>query len=235
MEVESALFFETPEEIYARVFRELKPRGRPPKFVIRFCSFANPDSKARMSEGVVEIHMSDLIEGAPAPILEALAYILLSKLLRRPVPAAFGRRYRMYLNRRDMRRSIDLVRQIRGRKFISGAQGEHYDLDPIFDELNREYFFGLMAKPQLGWSRRPSRTTLGHYDSSHNAIIVSRKLDSPAVPRLAVEYVLFHEMLHLRFPVDVRGARRRVHTREFREAERGYRQFEQAKELLKRL
>jgi hypothetical protein len=235
MEVESALLFETPEEICARVFRQLKPRTRPPKFVVRFCRFANPDSKASMSDGVVEMRITDLLEGAPAPILEALAYILLSKLLRLPVPRAFERRYRMYLNRRDMRRSIDLVRQIRGRKFISGAQGEHYNLDPIFDELNREYFFGLMAKPQLGWSRQPSRTTLGHYDSSHNAIIISRKLDSAEVPQVVVEYVLFHEMLHLRFPVDVRGARRKVHTPEFREAERSYRHFERAKELLKRL
>jgi hypothetical protein len=235
MEVESALLFETPEQIYARVFRELKPRTRPPKFVVRFCRFANPDSKASMSDGVLEVRISDLLEGAPAPILEALAYILLSKLFRRPVPRSFEHRYRMYLNRRDMRRRIDLVRQIRGRKFISGAQGEHYDLDPIFDELNREYFFGLMAKPQLGWSRQASRSTLGHYDSSHNAIIISRKLDSPKVPRVVVEYVLFHEMLHLRFPVDVRGTRRKVHTREFREAERDYRHYAHVTELLKKI
>lgn len=235
MQVESALLFETPEEIYTRVFCELKPRTRPPKIAVEFCRFANPDSFASLEEGRIHIRMSDLLEGAPAPILEALAYILLGKLLRRRVPPTYARRYRLYLNRRDVTRRVHLVRQIRGRKFISGPQGEHSNLETIFEELNFEHFHGLMARPLLGWSRIPSRTSLGHYDPSHNAIIISKLLDSAAVPPLALRYVLFHEMLHLRYPVETRGCRRRVHTREFRQAERAFTQLREAKELLKKL
>jgi hypothetical protein len=76
---------------------------------------------------------------------------------------------------------------------------------------------------------------LGHFDPSHNAIILSKILDQPGVPELAVEYVLFHEMLHLRYPVDHSGARRRVHTREFRMAEKEFPELKNAKEYLKRL
>jgi hypothetical protein len=235
MQVESALLFETPAEIYARVFRDLKPRTRPPEITVEFCRFANPDSYARIEAGCLSIRMSDLLEGAPAPVVEALAYILLGKLFRKAVPAAYGHRYRLYLNRRDMRSRMHLVRQIRGRKFVSGPRGEHHDLESMFEDLNMRYFDGLMARPLLGWSRRPSRTTLGHFDPSHNAIIISRIFDTQKAPRLALEYVLFHEMLHLRFPVQARGARRRVHTREFREAEKTFPQLKEAKELLKRL
>jgi len=46
---------------------------------------------------------------------------------------------------------------------------------------------------------------------------------------------MFHEMLHLRYPVDHNGARRRVHTREFREAEKEFERLSEAKDLLKRL
>lgn len=235
MQVESALLFETPEEIYTRVFCDLKPRTRPPRIAVEFCRFANPDSFARMEDGRIHIRMSDLLEGAPAPIQEALAYILLGKLLRRKVASTYARRYRLYLNRRDVSRSVHLVRQIRGRKFISGPQGEHFNLETIFEELNFEHFNGLMARPLLGWSRRPSRTSLGHYDPSHNAVIISKLLDSPAVPPVALRYVLFHEMLHLRYPVETGGARRRVHTREFHQAERAFAQLREAKELLKKL
>jgi hypothetical protein len=42
-------------------------------------------------------------------------------------------------------------------------------------------------------------------------------------------------MLHLRYPVDHSGARRRVHTREFRAAEKAFPELHQAKEILKRL
>ncbi len=235
MQVESALFFETPGEIYTRVFCDLKPRTKPPEIAVSFCRFANPDSFARLEAGRIEIRMSDLLEGAPAPVMEALAYVLLGKLLRRPVPAAYAHRYRLYLNRRDVRRSVHLLRQIRGRKFISGPQGEHFNLEEMFEELNFRHFDGLMARPLLGWSRRASRSTLGHYDPSHNAIIISKLLDDPKIPRLALEYVLFHEMLHLRYPVQTRGARRSVHTSEFRSAERTFPGFREAKELLKKV
>jgi hypothetical protein len=232
---QSTLFFETPAEIYARVFRELKPRAQPPRIRVEFRRYANPDSLIRMENGVIDVRISDLIEGAPAPVMEALAHILLSKLLRRPVPAVFARRYRLYLNRRDMRHKMQLVRQIRGRKFVSGPEGEHHNLERIFEELNIRYFNGLMARPLLGWSRRPSRRLLGHFDPSHNAIIISRIFDSPRIPRLALEYVVFHEMLHLRYPVDHRGVRRRVHTREFLQAEQSFGSLKQAKALLKAL
>lgn len=231
--LQSVIFFETPEQIFARVFSELKPRTSLPAVQVRFCKFANANSFVRWDESGLAFRITDVLEGAPAPILEALAHLLLAKLLRRPVPRAYAERYRRYLNRKEMRRSLQLVKQTRGRKFVSGPQGAKYNLEEIFEELNLAYFHGLMARPQLGWSRQPSRVTLGHYDPSHNAIILSRLLDQTRVPRLAVEYVLFHEMLHLRFPVDHRGARRCVHTREFKHAEKDFPHLKQAKELLK--
>jgi predicted metal-dependent hydrolase len=105
----------------------------------------------------------------------------------------------------------------------------------VFEALNAEHFQGLLARPQLGWSRGVSRNRLGHFDPSHNAIVISRIFDSPQVPGLALEYVMFHEMLHLRYPVEHNGARRRVHTREFRQAEKQFVKLKEAKEILKRL
>ena len=233
--LESSLFFESPEEIYARVFRTLKPRTAVPKLRIEFCGFANADSFIRLENGRIEVRISDLFQGAPAPVMEALAHILLGKLYRRPVARMYSHRYRLYLNRRDVRRQAQLVRQIRGRKFISGPQGEHHNLEEIFERLNRQFFGGLMGRPQLGWSRGVSRNMLGHFDPSHNAIIISRIFDRAESPALALDYVMFHEMLHLRYPVDHHGVRRRVHTKEFREAEKAFPRLKEAKQMLKRL
>jgi len=226
---------ESPQEIFARVFREWKPRTPLPEVCVEFRRFANANSFIGLEEGCLRVRLTDVLEGAPARVLEALANILIAKLYRRPVPAVFNDRYRRYLNRRDMRRSLHLLRQIRGRKFVSGPQGDVYNLEEIFEQLNTAHFNGLMARPALGWSRRPSRSTLGHYDFSHNAIILSKLLDRAQAPRLAVEYVLYHEMLHLRFPADHSGVRRRVHTREFQAAEKTFPRFKEAKESLKKL
>jgi predicted metal-dependent hydrolase len=233
--LQSSLFFETPAEIYARVFHVLKPRTPVPPLKVEFCRFANADSFIRLEEGRLRVRISDLLEGAPAPVMEALAFILLGKLYRKAVPRIYAHRYRLYLNRRDFRRQAHLVRQVRGRKFLSDPQGKTHNLDEIFEQLNRQYFDGLLGRPRMGWSRRPARSMLGHFDPSHNAIIISRIFDEPQAPLLALEYVMFHEMLHLRYPVDHAGARRRVHTREFREAEKTFPRWKEAKELLKQL
>src|SRR5437764_4788971 len=233
--LQSSLFFETPEEIYRRVFRVLKPRTAMPELRVEFCRFANADSFIRLERGALHVRISDILQGAPAPVIEALAYILLGKLYRKAIPRTYSHRYRLYLNRRDVRRQAHLVRQIRGRKFISGPQGEHHNLEQIFERLNARYFDGLMGQPQLGWSRQASRRMLGHFDPSHNAIIISRIFDRAEVPAIALEYVMFHEMLHLRHPVEHNGARRCVHTREFREAEKKFPGLKEAKDALKKL
>jgi len=231
----SATLFETPEEIFLRVFSELRPRTKRPAVHIEYCRFANANSFIRWQDEHLWVRITDILEGAPAPILESLAYILVTKLLKRETPKEHSDRYRRYLNRKDMRRSLHLVRQSRGRKFLSGGKGAHYDLDQVFEDLNFRYFHGLMARPLLGWSRRPSRTLLGHFDPSHNAIIISKALDHRDVPKIALEFVMFHEMLHLRFPVEHRGIRRCVHTPEFKAAERQFEHWKEAKELLKHL
>jgi hypothetical protein len=235
MQVEQPLSGERVEALYLRVLSELKPRSAPPRIEVEFCQFANANSFIKMSEGLVHVRLTDLLAGAPPSVMEALAWILLSKLFRKPVPRIHEHRYRVFMNRGEMRRTMHSVRQERGRKFVSGPQGRHYNLEQVFEDINFRFFHGLMARPQLGWSRKTSRSTLGHYDPSHHAIIISRILDSPKVPPLALEYVVFHEMLHLRHPVDHSGARRRVHTREFRDAEKQFPRFQEAVELLKRL
>jgi len=225
----------TPQEIYARVFQQMRPRTPIPLINVRFRRYANASAKVKLEEGVMQVLIADTLAGAPDGVMEALAEILLSKLFRRPVPPHSNERYRRYLNRRDVRRNLDLVRQIRGRKQVEDAQGEFYNLNEIFEELNFQYFHGLMARPILGWSPNASRTLLGHYDPSHNAIVLSRVLDRQKTPRVAVEYVLFHEMLHLRHPVEHRGARRCVHTKEFKNAEKQFEKLTEAREALRRL
>jgi hypothetical protein len=224
-----------PERIFSRIFREMRPRTPVPVVEVHYRRYANANAQVRWQDGTLEVKLADTLAGAPETVVEALAEILLSKLFRRPVPAASNDRYRRYLNRRDVRHSLDLVRQIRGRKRVEDPRGTHYDLHAMFEELNFRYFHGLMARPVLGWSPFASRNLLGHYDPSHNAIVLSRILDRAETPRLAVEYVLFHEMLHLRHPAEHRGARRCVHTRAFKEAEKQFEHLREAKAMLRKL
>jgi hypothetical protein len=87
----------------------------------------------------------------------------------------------------------------------------------------------------LTWSEHSGRRLLGHYDAAHNTIMVSRVFDQPDTPRYAVEYLMYHEMLHLKHPVTVRRGRRSVHPREFQEDEARFPQLAAARAYLKTL
>lgn len=234
MQVETALFFESVDQIYQRVFRTVKPRTPVPEITVRFRKYANANSRIRLENGRLRVDISDLLEAAPAPIQEALAFILICKLFRKVPEPSVVARYRRYLNRADIRRTLHIVKQQRGRKAFREPAGAVYDLCELFEELNFRYFHGLMARPQLGWSVRPSRTTLGHYDPSHNVIVLSSLFDSVNAPEIAVKFVMFHEMLHLKFPTLHNGWRRCVHTREFKQAEKQFEAYKEARTALKR-
>lgn len=221
--------------ILQHAYRELRPRAPIPEFYAEFFPFANINNTIRLREGVVKVRVSDLLEGAPDDVLYAIAHILIAKLYRKPIDPALARRYRRHLGRRDLSAKAHLVRQLRGRKRIDSARGRVYDLEAIFEELNTRFFYGLLARPQMTWSRDHARNALGHYDPAHNAIVVSRAFDRPQVPRCAVEYIVYHEMLHLKYPVRLRGSRRCVHPREFQAEEKLFPQLEEAKRFLKTL
>ncbi len=219
-------------ELYQRAFRDLRPRTQMPEVRIRFRKYANANSRIRLASGQMEVDISDTLQSAPPTVHEALAYILIAKLYRKPVDPKLLARYRHYLNRTDVRRTIQHVKRARGRKCFAPPNGRHYNLLEMFDRLNFQYFHGLMSRPELGWSIRASRTTLGHYDPCHHVIVLSRFLDSELAPRSAVEFVMFHEMLHLKYPTEHRGARRCVHTPEFKAAEREFSGYEDARKRL---
>ncbi len=221
--------------IFQDSYRELRPRSPVPEFRIEFFAFANITSTIRLRQGKLLVRLSDLLEGAPEAVLQSIAHILLAKIYRKPIVREYSTRYRRYVSSSEIRRKAHLVREIRGRKRIGTAQGSIYDLEAIFAELNARFFYGLMARPELAWSRDHSRTSLGHYDPARNMIVVSRALDDPGVPRYAVEYIVYHEMLHLRHPVKLRGSRRSVHSLEFRAEERLFPQLDRAKQFLRQL
>lgn len=221
--------------LFARVFRRLRFSRPLPTFEVAYRPFAGLRSIIQVRDGRVRAGISDVLDGAPPLVLEALAEILLTQLFRRRPSREARECYLAYAFKPSIRGRIDEVRRQRGSKRLRPARGRCYDLNEIFTRLNHRFFRGSLSAPRLGWSPQRSRTLLGHYDSAHHTITVSRALDSPKVPRYLVEYLVFHEMLHARFPVLRQGHRRVIHSREFREAEKQFPQFEQARRRLKKL
>jgi len=224
-----------PLQILEQAYRDLRPDADLPGLKVEFFPFTSIKNTIRMREGKLLVRLSDLLEGAPAPVLKAIAHILLAKMYRRPIDREAAARYRKYVSSHHVSRKAHLVRRMRGRKHLDSAQGRTYDLEALFEDLNQRFFHGLMARPQMTWSRDHARNSLGHYDPAHNAIVVSRIFDHPRVPRFAVEYIVYHEMLHLKHPVRLRGSRRCVHSADFQAEEKLFPQLDEVKQFLRNL
>jgi SprT-like family len=222
-------------EIFQKTYRELRPASPIPELKIEFFAFANVNNTIRLREGRLLVRLSDLLEGAPDTVLHAIAHILLAKMYRKPIDRSHSARYRKYVASHEIVRKAHLVRQMRGRKLLRSPQGHFYDLDAIFEDLNTRFFHGLMARPRMSWSPTRTRRILGHYDPAHNAIVISRVFDHLAVPRYALEYIVYHEMLHLKHPVRLRGSRRCVHSAEFHAEEKLFPRLAEASAFLKKL
>jgi len=235
--LQGVLPFESVEDVFLRVFRQLKPRTPAPEFEVRFRPYANLDSKIRLEAGHrrISVKISDQLEQAPPAVQESLAWVLLSKLYRKRAPEEVVERYRQFVNRKEIREQAMNVRRKRGRKQVLHPQGIRYDLDRMFDELNVQYFAGELRKPQIGWSPNSSKRLLGHYDPAHDVIVLSGLLDEECTPEFVTRYVLFHEMLHLKHPVEYRDGRRCVHSRAFKAEERKFDQYDAALRFLKTL
>ena len=100
--VQSAVLFETLEQIYERILRLLKPHPPLPLIEVHYRPYANANSRIRLSDGRLLVEISDLLQNAPAPVQEALAHILLAKLFRRRPDRNHLALYRRYLNRADV-------------------------------------------------------------------------------------------------------------------------------------
>ncbi len=222
-------------QIFAEEYRALRPRSPLPPIQARWYRFTSLNATIRLREGELRVHLSDLLQGAPEPVLRAIAHILLAKLYRKPVKAVQTARYRGYTLSEPVMRQTERIRQLRGRKRVGTAKGERWDLDEVFESLNTRFFHGLLGRPVLTWSEHSARRLLGHYDAAHNTIMVSRVFDRKDTPRYAVEYLLYHEMLHLKHPVTIHRGRRCVHSRAFHEDEEQFPEIEAARAFLRKL
>ena len=219
---------------FVDAFRQLERQHPTPEIEVRFYPYAGLNHTIRSRAGRIHVRISDIFRDAPPSVQRALAFILVAKLLRRHVPEVHERVYRDYVISPQVQRASDLARRRRGRRTVSNSRGSYHNLDRLFARLNRRYFDDEMEKPTLAWSQRRTRRLLGHHDPSDNTIVISKTLDAPDVPEWFVEYVLYHEMLHIKHPARVVKGRRLSHTKAFLTEEERYHHFNEAQEWLDR-
>ena len=218
---------------FKTVHRRLKPRSSIPVIETEFFPYVGANHSAVLENGVLRIRVSDMFINAPKITLETIAIILLSKIYRKKIDPEHHREYRRFTMSEEILERSRLLRSIRGnRTKMVGPVGQHRNLERLFDDLNSYYFAGALRKPALSWNSRKTKSLLGRYSYDDDVIYISRLFDSDGIPNYVVEYVLFHEMLHLKHPPKISNLREITHTPEFRQEEKQFKYYEEANHWL---
>jgi predicted metal-dependent hydrolase len=224
------------EQIFITAHRQLRPRTPVPEIKIEFFPFAGLNHTARLHENRLKVRVSDIFADAPLEIYRSLAVILLAKLYRKKIDDSYHRTYRSFILTENIQERARVARTDRCRLMRTrGSRGRYIDLEEMFDRLNETYFGRTLQKPRLSWSAKKAHYVLGRFDSTQSTIFISRIFDSAEIPLYVVEYVMFHEMLHMKHHSEVRHSRLIVHTRDFKIEEKQFSQYKEAKSWLKRM
>lgn len=132
---------------------------------------------------------------------------------------------------RDVILELDLIADVAAET----ARGKYYDLDELFEKVNREYFESSLDKPRLTWNQVLTKRKFGHYEKARDRVAIGQILDDRQIPQFVVEFVLYHELLHKHHGINWVKGKCRAHTPEFRRSERQFRFYREASEWLKKL
>ena len=113
--------------------------------------------------------------------------------------------------------------------------GQFFDLNELFEDVNRQYFHNKCEKPIIKWGTRMTRRKFGVFLPSSDTVIVSPSLDQQFVPRYVVAFILYHELLHKQLGMKDTAKRQIAHTTEFRKLEKQFVKYDEAQRFLEKM
>ena len=223
-------------ELYLRLWeKNFGGHGKTCRIHVEFYCYTTLKNTIRRRGDTLFIRISDILKDAPEEVMVALGTLLFCKLEQRTPPKNVKRLYREYVNSKKIQNRLRTLRQTRVKKVISGSKGEYYDLKESFERVNSQYFNGGLSIPTLTWSQRKTKIRFGHHDDAMDTIVISRTLDDYKLPQYLLDYIMYHEALHIKHEISYENGRRTVHSREFRDDEKKFANRERAEALLKKI
>lgn len=187
--------------------------------------------KASYSEkGRVNLTLHGMFLDAPSNVLRALA-----RFLKKPDP-----KMKKNVSKLFFKSGLDITKKAKLKKpALLKHQGKCFNLKDIYDKINQKYFKSKV-KAFITWGNEDSRKrscsiNFGSYNWDSRIIRVHKALDRYPVPRYFIEYIIYHEMLHVDIGLKRDGnGKRRAHNRDFKKREKDFLHYKKAVEWEKK-
>ncbi|MDR0778990.1 MAG: hypothetical protein LBE48_06115 [Methanomassiliicoccaceae archaeon] len=196
-----------------------------------FSGFREFKIKWRRSCGWAEFEVSDYVNDAPREVLNGLAETIFSRISRQ-TRKCYPKEMMEWITSDEFVKKKQPLYLMRARNITRSSAGEHIDLALSYQRLADLGLVNFDNDLVLRWTKQPNTKRIGYCSVLMKVVVISSVFDSPDIPALVSDYVLYHELIHLNKGFDPFGQR---HGIDFRVLEHMHPQHEEASEWLKRL
>ncbi len=191
----------------------------------------------RLVESVPLISFALGVKDFPDEVIFALIFTLLARLKKRAQTQEYKIQHGILINFLKDIANAEHQKLVLARRAQCIPEGLSYNLKDLVKEVilsfpNLFQDISLNSDILVTWGKRITYKRFGLWHSQSRIIEISKTLDSPIVPKYVVNFILYHELLHV-----IRGVKKgkRHHDAQFRTLERKYPQYKEANEFLRKI
>jgi len=195
-----------------------------------FCGAKEFQASWKRSGNCIDVMISDYLIDAPEDVIADFSQTVIGTIAnRRPT---YGKTYLDWVRSDGYINSKRKIYLRRSRNLTGSPQGNERDLIESLDRLldSRLLEPDSISNSFFSWTKMSSVRRFGFCSPMMRVVGISCTLDDASVPEFVLDYVVYHESLHL-----AQGYQpgRRPHSKEFRANERKYPKHEEAETYLK--
>jgi hypothetical protein len=220
-----------PTEILSEAFREIGREYGYDSVTAEFTEFKEFKVKWRRSCGWAEFDVSDYLMDAPMEVMKGLADVIFSRITRK-TKREYPKEMLDWITSDDFVQKKQKVYIARARNIKRKAQGEHVNLNDSYKRLVKMGLVNEDKDVRFVWTKEPTARRIGYCSVLMKVVTISSIFDSPSIPSFVLDYVMYHELIHMSKGFDPFGQR---HDTDFHALERLYPQRDDAEEYLKTL
>ena len=187
--------------------------------------------KWRRSCGWIEFTVSDYLKDAPQEIIEGIARIIFSRISGSG-SKEYPKNMEEWLTNYEFAKANRPTYLRRSRNLTRSAKGRCRGLTESYNRLVEQGMIPQMDDIVFTWTKEPNIRRVGYCSILMRVIAISSVFDTEEIPEFVLDFIVYHEMLHMMRGFDPLG---KLHDAEFQADESKYPMKAESEEWLRRL
>ena len=195
-----------------------------------FVAFKEFKIRWQRSHGKADFRVSDYLSGAGREMLEGIARALFSRISG--CEMGYPEEMREWVASESFIKKKQPVYIRRSKTLTRSPKGEHRDLRDSYRRLTEAGLIPHDPDVRVLWTTEHNIRRVGYCSVLMKVIAVSSVFDNEMIPEFVLDYVVYHEFLHILVGFDPFG---RNHSPDFVKEEQRYPKRKEAEEWVKSL